>query len=211
MQYIDGSSPAPAKEIDGGPDGKQKVPNPGYTIWLAYDQQVFSYLVASLSRDVLKQVASCVTATDLWKPLEELFASQTQARAVNTRIALANTKKGATSVDEYVGKMRALGDEMAAAGKPIDDEELVSYICTGLDIEFNPVVSAILARVEPISVTELYSQLLAFEQRMELLHGSTSPSANAATRGRGGYNRGRGNGSGGRGNNNRGHGNGSGG
>jgi hypothetical protein len=34
-------------------------------------------------------------------------------------------------------------------------KELVSYICTGLDIEFNTVVSAILVRVEPISVTEL--------------------------------------------------------
>jgi histone deacetylase 1/2 len=93
---------------------------------------------------------------------------------------------------------------MAAVGKPIDDEKLVSYICTGLDIEFNPVVSAILARVEPISVTELATQLNAFEQRMDLLHGSSgSSSVNLASRGRGngrGGNRGRGNGHG-RGNN----------
>jgi hypothetical protein len=35
--------------------------------------------------------------------------------------------------------MKALADEMASAGK-----KLVSYILTELDIEFNPVVSAVL-------------------------------------------------------------------
>lgn len=63
-----------------------------------------------------------------------MFASQTRARSVNMRIALATTKKGAMFVAEYVGKVRALGDEMAAAGKPLDDEELVSYILTGLEL-----------------------------------------------------------------------------
>jgi histone deacetylase 1/2 len=82
----------------------------------------------------MKQVSTCATATQLWKTLEEMGASQTRARNVNTRIALATTKKGSMTVDEYVGKMRSLADEMVAAGKPIDDEELVSYICTGLDI-----------------------------------------------------------------------------
>jgi histone deacetylase 1/2 len=84
-----------------------------------------------------------------------MHASQTRVRKVNTRITLTTTKKGSMTVDEYIGKMHCLADEMASAGKPIDDEELVSYICIGLDIEFNPVVSAVLMRVELISVTEL--------------------------------------------------------
>jgi hypothetical protein len=61
------------------------------------------------------------------------------------------------SVTEYVNKMCGLGDEMTYAGKRLDDEEMVSYILAGLDIEFNSVVSAVLARVEPISVNELYA------------------------------------------------------
>jgi hypothetical protein len=60
-------------------------------------------------------------------------------------------------VTEYVSKMCGLGDEMTYAGKPLDDEEMVSYILAGLDIEFNSVVSAVLAHVEPISVNELYA------------------------------------------------------
>ena len=68
-------------------------------------------------------------------------------------------KKGAMSIEEYIGKMRALADEMAAVGKPIDDEELVSYICTRLDLEYNPIITSVLAHVEPITVTELSMQL----------------------------------------------------
>jgi hypothetical protein len=61
---------------------------------------------------------------------------------VNVRLALATTQKGAMSITEFITKMSALGDEMATAGKPLDDEEMVSYILTGLDIEYNLVVSA---------------------------------------------------------------------
>ena len=63
------------------------------------------------------------------------------------------------SVEEYISKMRALADEMAVAGKPIDDEELVSYICTRLDLEYNPIIMSVLARVELITVTKLSTQL----------------------------------------------------
>jgi hypothetical protein len=87
---------------------------------------------------------------------------------VNTRIALATTRKGTSTVIEYFGKMKALGDEMAASGRPLDEEELIEYIITGLDDEYTPLVSALCTRKEPISVSELYSQMLNFETRIGL-------------------------------------------
>jgi len=59
--------------------------------------------------------------------------------------------------------MKGLVDEMASAGHRLEDEELICYILTGLDMEYNLVVSAVAARVEPISVGELYMQLVTFE------------------------------------------------
>jgi len=59
--------------------------------------------------------------------------------------------------------MKGLADEMPSAGHRLEDEELIGYILTGLDMEYNPVVSAVAARVEPISVGELYTQLVTFE------------------------------------------------
>jgi len=96
--------------------------------------------------------------------------------------------------------MKSLADDMASAGKRLDDEEVTSYILSGLDIEYNPVVSAVAARTEPITLGELFTQLSSFEQRYALLsgHGSGS-SANLASRGGRGTGNNRGRGRGGRG------------
>jgi hypothetical protein len=90
--------------------------------------------------------------------------------------------------------MWSLGDEIASAGKSLDDEEMVSYILVGLDIEFNSVVSVVLAWVKPIFVNELYAQLLSFESRQILLQGTNNSSANVVMRGHEGFIHGRGGG-----------------
>lgn len=80
--------------------------------------------------------------------------------------------------------MCTLADEMAAAGKPIDDDELLTYIITSLNMEFNLVVTSLLARKESVTVSEAYSQLLAFETRMEIMgNGHSGSSVNTANRG----------------------------
>lgn len=117
---------------------------------------------------------------------------------MNTRIALATIQRGNSSVAEYYAKMKSLGDDMEAAGRPLEDEEMVEYIITSLGENFSSLVSALCARAEPISMSELYSQLLNFESRMNLIHGNQSGSANSASRGQA-MSRGRG-GSHGRGN-----------
>jgi hypothetical protein len=86
-----------------------------------------------------------------------MFASLTRARAVNLHIALSTTKKGNVNVVEYFAKMKGYADDMTVAGRPLEDDKLVEYIITRLDREFILLVSAVVARVEPISVEELYS------------------------------------------------------
>jgi hypothetical protein len=56
--------------------------------------------------------------------------------------------------------MRSLVDEMAAAGRKLDDAELVEYILTGLDYNYNPIISALGAQMEHVSVDELSSSRL---------------------------------------------------
>jgi hypothetical protein len=171
-------------------------------VWKAQEQQVLSYLLRSVSRDILVQIVALPTAADVWKHLETSFASQSRARVINTRMALATTQKGSSSAAEYVSKMKTLADEMASAGKKLDDEELISYILVGLDYEYNSLVSSIAARVEPVILGDMYSQLLAFETHLELQNGAQTHAAglpvppphasvNSASCGRGGFSRGR--------------------
>ena len=183
------------------------ISNPAYQEWFATDQQVLGFLFSSLSREVLTQVAASRTAVEAWRAIEGMFASQTRARSLNVCLSLTTTRKGNMSISEYFGKMRSLGDEIAASGKPIDEEDMVAYILNGLDDDFEPVISALVAMIEPITMTDLYSQLLSFENRQALRgNGSSVTAANRGrggqpTRGRGGRGRGapRGRGNGGRG------------
>jgi hypothetical protein len=52
-------------------------------------------------------------------------------------MALATTQKGNLSISEYLAKMKSFVDDMASAGKALEEEELVSYILTGLDFDYN--------------------------------------------------------------------------
>lgn len=201
-RYVNGKAVALAAEVEEKKAGGKTImaSNPAYEEWFAADQQVLGFLLSSLSRDILAQVAISRTSAEAWKAISDMFASHTRARTTNVRLALATTKKENMSVAQYYSKMKGLADEMAAAGKPLDDEELVMYICNGLDLEFNPLVFALVTRIEPVTPTELYSQLLSFETRLKLRLGTGSSSANTARRGgRGGNQQMRGSGRGGRG------------
>jgi hypothetical protein len=133
---------------------------------------------------MLELVAACPTPHEVWENLVTMSSSQSRGRVINTRMALSTTRKGNLSVAQYVGKMKTLMDDMASAGKKLEDEDLVSYILVGLDSDFDSITSAVSARVEPISVAELYGQLVFHEQRHEL-HGKVYTMANAAARGHG--------------------------
>jgi hypothetical protein len=110
-------------------------------------------------------------------------------------MALATIQKGSSIVAEYISKMKTLADDMALTDKKLNDEKFGSYVLAGLDSDYNSVVSSIAARVEPITFVELYSQLFAHENRLDLQNGgqcSSQPLVNNASRGRGGFPRGRG-------------------
>jgi len=173
--FIDPASQPPEKffaaKSEKKVEGEPAVVNPEYEKWVAKDHQVLSYLLTSLSREIGSQVTTVTTAASAWAAIEALHASQSRARVISTRMVLATASKGAASVSDYFTKMKSLADEMASAGQKLEDEELVSYILTGLDSEFDSVVTAVSTRVEPITVNELYAQLIAHEQRLEIRGG----------------------------------------
>jgi len=132
------------------------VPNPAYDKWVAQDQQVLSYLFGSLSKEIFAQVSTATSAAELWAAIQAHHASQSRARIISTCMALATASKGMSSVADYFTKMKGLADDMASAGKKLEDEDLVTYILTGLGEDFESVVTAIATRVELITVPELY-------------------------------------------------------
>jgi hypothetical protein len=59
--------------------------------------------------------------------------------------------------------MQGLSNDMATAAKPLDDEDMVQYVLARLDEDYDSVVNLVLAQTQPITVSELVAQMLAFE------------------------------------------------
>jgi hypothetical protein len=70
---------------------KITIPNPSYDTWIVKDQMVVSFLVNSLSDDVLSHVFGLQHAGE--KALTDLYIMQSKSRLSYLCGALTNTKK----------------------------------------------------------------------------------------------------------------------
>jgi hypothetical protein len=133
------------------------------------DQHILSYLINTLSKEVLTQVISKTTSHEAWSTLENMFSSQSRSRINNLRIQLAKASKGNMTIVAYFAKMAGFADELAAAGKPLAKDEVVSYILAGLEGDYNSLVAAIDAQKEQITLDDLYARMSNYDARNALL------------------------------------------
>lgn len=77
-----------------------------------------------------------VTAKELWETLTSMFISQTQARLMPLKMQIQTQKKGSMSMTEYFVKMKRIADNLALAGKPVELNDFIMHILTGLDSFF---------------------------------------------------------------------------
>ena len=75
--------------------------NPAYVQWIAQDQQVLSYLLSSMTKEILVQVSSLEHASEVWKSVSEMFSSQAKSRILQIKSQLSREKKGDQSASAY--------------------------------------------------------------------------------------------------------------
>lgn len=148
------------------------------------------------------------TARDGWSTLENMFASSSRARVMQIRMQLATIQKNDLGIPDYYRKVKRLADTLAAIGKRVEEEELISYMLRGLAPDYNSLVTSITTRIDPYTISDVYSYMLDFEMRQDLYNSvGGQVSANTVNRnfgcgggngGRGGRGRGGRNGGGGR-------------
>jgi hypothetical protein len=80
---------------------------------------------------------------------------------------LATTKKGNSSITEYFQIFKTRSDTLAAVGHPLSDFEKQSFLLVGLGFDYDPFVTSVHTRVDPLSIDELFGHLLAHEMRIE--------------------------------------------
>jgi hypothetical protein len=122
--------------------------NHAYAAWYAQDQQLHSFLLNSVTKEVLGQVASETSAAGAWRTILGMFTPQSRACIVHLCSKLTCTHKEECTCVVYFTQMKGFADEMAVAGKRLDNEEVICYILVGLDHEFNAFLEAFRAKTK---------------------------------------------------------------
>uniref|UniRef100_A0ACD5XD94 Uncharacterized protein n=1 Tax=Avena sativa TaxID=4498 RepID=A0ACD5XD94_AVESA len=170
LGLLDGTDATPVKTLEVEDANKKKtiIPNPAYTTWLSQDQMVLGFLVNSLSPEMIPHVVGIDTAAEVWSILTGMFSSHSRTKINHLRGSLNNTKKLDMSATQFFAKMKSFGSELAAACKPVEEDEMVGYILNGLDASYNDLVSSVNAN-PGTTLDDLYSQLCAHEVRQDML------------------------------------------
>jgi hypothetical protein len=191
MGLLDGSDRAPAKTMAVEDEEKKKiiVANPANDVWISMDQQVTSFLLKTLSPDVIADIIGLEHAAEVLNTIGDIFSAQSEDWVGMLRAALTNTKKKDLAA-VYIANMKGFSSELAAAGRVISDIELKEYLLAGLAGEYNALVASINAN-PATSTADVCNQLMAYGYRQDMLAESKHPtgvfnsSENAAARGRG--------------------------
>jgi histone deacetylase 1/2 len=134
--HLNGTAAAPDKIIkEGTSDAAMDVPNTEHTRWWITDQRVLSFLLGSMEPVIAFQLIGCTSAMDVWAVVHRLYGAQSRAKVRHVRRQLQSLRKEGMPIAQYIHKMKALNDIMAAAGSPLSNDELVDNIITRLGKE----------------------------------------------------------------------------
>ena len=180
--HLDGTKAAPAKTlVVSTDDAATTVANPEYHQWWVQDQRVKGLLLTSMDEDIACQLIGYESAHVVWTAIAAMFGAQSSAYVRHIRQQLQSLRKDDLSAAEYMHKMKALSDTMAAAGSPIRDDELIDHILTGLGSAYNSIAASLGVSNAPMPYSSFYSLVLSFEalQAQQSAAEGWSPSANA--------------------------------
>ncbi|KAF3778927.1 hypothetical protein EJ110_NYTH42540 [Nymphaea thermarum] len=122
VHFIDGTFPPPLEVII--KDDKSEA-NPDFAIWKRSDRLALSWIKATVSEPVLRQIVSSKSAHEAWKTLKKSFGSQSPLRIMLLRKELHFIQKGNMDMHTYLEWIKFLADTLAVAGIDTNDSDLV--------------------------------------------------------------------------------------
>ncbi|KAF7831612.1 Retrovirus-related Pol polyprotein from transposon TNT 1-94 [Senna tora] len=103
-----------------------------YINWECQDQLLLSWMLNSMSDNMVSKMVGCDHSYQLWNKIQESFCSSTRPRERQLRTKLRNTKKGSSTMSEYLLKIKKIVDSLTAIGSPISTHDHIESIFDGL-------------------------------------------------------------------------------
>ena len=100
-----------------------------------------SWLNASLTNKVLSTLYGLCSARQVWMSLSKRYASQSRSRVLNLKRQLQNLHQGSKTCIEYLHEAKLCVDQLAAVGKLVEEDDLISVIIRGLNAMFTTFIT----------------------------------------------------------------------
>lgn len=179
--YLSGTKSCPPEFLPAeggtGEDDELQI-NTEYEQWIINDQLLMGWLYSSMSEAIATEVMGSTSAADLWRALENLYGAHSKSKMDDTRTLIQSTRKGSSTMVEYLWQKKNWADILTLAGDPYLVSHLISNVLSGLGIEYISIVTQIEARPST-TWQELQDLLLSFDSKIERLQ--TLSSTNKAT------------------------------
>jgi len=101
---------------------------------------LLSVLISTLTKPLIVHAIGCATSHQLGL-----------SHVMQIHYQLATAKKGSSSITEYFQSFKAMCDNLAAAKHHLHDFESISYLLAGLGSDYDPFVTSITTRLDPLS------------------------------------------------------------
>jgi len=185
LGFIDGGCKAPGSD------------SPDLKLWDRTNNMVTSWLLNSLSKEIVDNVIYSKTAEALWKDLEDRFGQPNRAKLYHLQKELNDLVQGSNDIAGYYTRLKGLWDELDllntknccsctctyggknVSSKALQDERLILFLM-GLNDAYSPARCNILM-INPLpSVSLAYSLIMQDEKQREVAIQSHFP-ANSAS------------------------------
>ncbi|XP_043687696.1 uncharacterized protein LOC122638911 [Telopea speciosissima] len=149
-----------------------------------------SLLITSLDKDALPLAVGRATSKEIWGALTVAFSNPNTPRLLALSFALQNlVHKHDESVSQFLHRAKEISDELAAAGKPLPDDDFNIHIFRSLREDYQSVVPTMMYQQPPLTYSELHGLLMSHESlitsRRAIVDPSATASANLSQQGRG--------------------------
>lgn len=138
-----------------------------YTLWNLIDQNLASALYATISPSILPYVINLSTCPDIWHTIDKRLQSSNRSRILQLKNELHSLTMGNRTMAQYLSDIKSKVDLIAAAGFPIDSEDIIYYTLNGLSSSYQNFKVAVRTNLQPISLDDLYSLLCSEETLLQ--------------------------------------------
>ena len=159
-------------------DKQSGILNPEYLDYEQQDQLLLSWLLSSMSENLLTRMIGCNESHKIWSKLEQYFTVTTKAQVKQLRGDLAAIKKGSKSMNDYLLQIKTTIDLLASIGEEIKEDNHVDAIFEGLGPDYDSFVTSMETRKELYNVAEMESLLLSQERRIAKHHSQLDSTTN---------------------------------